>query len=176
KAITQRRRIGHYVAAVRRRVRAAARVFVGIRPVLRPGVEVGLGPAEGEACEFHEGALIIIGALADEVGRQLEAAAVIGLQYAVFGLGPDVERDDRARTRLIVGGIEAVVASGSAGNIGVAGASGVAEVLVVAHPAADLETGIGARDVEEAFAVQAADLHVFDRLGLDRKVGRLRPG
>src|ERR1041384_3885505 len=42
-------------------------------------------------------------------------------------------------------------------------------------PPADLEAGIGARDVEEPFAVETADLHVFDRLGLDGKIGRLCP-
>src|SRR5215470_9638223 len=39
----------------------------------------------------------------------------------------------------------------------------------------DLETDLGARDVVEALAVERADLHVFDRLGLDRKIGSLRP-
>src|SRR5262249_59751779 len=39
----------------------------------------------------------------------------------------------------------------------------------------DLETDIGAGNVEEALAVEGADLHVFDRLGLDRKIGSLRP-
>src|SRR5215510_8456098 len=39
----------------------------------------------------------------------------------------------------------------------------------------DLETDIGAGNVEEALAVEGADLHVFDRLGLDGKIGSLRP-
>jgi hypothetical protein len=38
-----------------------------------------------------------------------------------------------------------------------------------------LDAGVGARDVEETGAVQRADPHIFDRLGLDRKIGRLPP-
>jgi hypothetical protein len=45
---------------------------------------------------------------------------------------------------------------------------------VRAHIAAELDAGVGAGNVEEARAIEGADLHVFDRLGLDRKVGRLR--
>ena len=36
---------------------------------------------------------------------------------------------------------------------------------------ADLDAGIGARDIEEAGAVKRTDPHIFDCLGLDRKVG-----
>src|SRR5262249_40932945 len=50
------------------------------------------------------------------------------------------------------------------------------EVLVETHPAADLEARVGARNVEEAIAIQAADLDVFDRFGLHRKVSRLGAG
>ena len=39
----------------------------------------------------------------------------------------------------------------------------------------DLDAGVGARDVEESGAVKRADPHIFDCLGLDRKVGRLCP-
>src|SRR5262249_7864868 len=39
----------------------------------------------------------------------------------------------------------------------------------------DLETDVSARNVIETLAVQRADLHVFDRLGLDGKIGSLRP-
>src|SRR5262249_4032522 len=41
--------------------------------------------------------------------------------------------------------------------------------------AADLETDVSARDVVEPLTVEGADLHVFDRLGLDGKIGSLRP-
>src|SRR5262245_32949696 len=43
------------------------------------------------------------------------------------------------------------------------------------HIAADLETDVSARNVVEALAVEGADLHVLDRLGLDGKIGSLRP-
>src|SRR6202011_1306741 len=84
--------------------------------------------------------------------------------------------DDRAGPRLIVGGIEAVVTPGTAGNKRIAGAAGVAEVLVPPHPAANLDASMGARDVEEPFAVKSADLHVFDGFGLDGEIGGLRRG
>ena len=140
-----------------------------------PGVEVRLRLAEGEARELHERALVVVGALADSVSRQLEPAAVVGPQRAVFSLGPDVKGDDRAGPRLIVGRVEAVVTAVRSNVVGVAATASVAEVLVVTHPAADLETGIGARDIEEPFAVETADLHVFDRFGLDGKIGCLCP-
>src|SRR5712671_5969217 len=47
--------------------------------------------------------------------------------------------------------------------------------VVGPHVAADLETDVGARNVVEALAVEGADLHVFDRFGLDGKIGSLRP-
>ena len=52
------------------------------------------------------------------------------------------------------------------GTVGAAVEGGVG-----AQIAADLDAGVGARDVEEAGAVKRADPDVFDRLGLDRKVG-----
>src|SRR4029079_7551107 len=42
--------------------------------------------------------------------------------------------------------------------------------------AADLDTSVSARDVEESRAVQATNLHVLDRSGLYGKIGGLRPG
>src|SRR5262249_59074915 len=103
--------------------------------------------------------------------RQLEAGTVVGPQRAVFGLRPSVERHDHARPGAVVVRVEAVVTAAGTREEGIAAASGVAEVLVVTHPTADLEAGIGARNVEEPFAVQTADLHVFDRFGLDGKIG-----
>src|SRR4029079_11529783 len=43
-----------------------------------------------------------------------------------------------------------------------------------ARVAADLDTHVGAGDVIEPDAIQAADLHIFDGLGLDREIGSLR--
>ena len=42
-----------------------------------------------------------------------------------------------------------------------------------AHPPADLDAHIGAKNVVEPRPVEAANLHVLDRLGLDGKIGRL---
>jgi len=44
---------------------------------------------------------------------------------------------------------------------------------VGAQITANLDAGVGARDKEEAGAVERTDPYIFDRLGLDRKVGRL---
>src|SRR5262245_31819451 len=41
--------------------------------------------------------------------------------------------------------------------------------------ATDLQTDVSAGDVVEALAIEGADLHVFDRFGLDGKIGSLRP-
>jgi hypothetical protein len=44
-----------------------------------------------------------------------------------------------------------------------------------AQIAADLDAGIGARDLPESGTIQGADPYVFDRFGLDGKVGCLCP-
>src|SRR5262249_13208646 len=54
--------------------------------------------------------------------------------------------------------------------------AGAVPTVVGLHVAADLETDVGARDVVEALAVERADSHVFDRLGLHRKIGSLGSG
>ncbi|GCC45910.1 hypothetical protein chiPu_0030288, partial [Chiloscyllium punctatum] len=61
-----------------------------------------------------------------------------------------------------------------------AGTRGVAGVIRVrvhddvgAQVAAQLDTGVGARDVIETGTIQGANLHVLDRFGLDGKIGRL---
>src|SRR5439155_17094142 len=40
----------------------------------------------------------------------------------------------------------------------------------------DLQTDVRTRNVIEALAIERADPHVFDRLGLDGKIGSMRPG
>jgi hypothetical protein len=42
---------------------------------------------------------------------------------------------------------------------------------VGAQIAADLDTGVGARDKEEARAIERANAHILDRLCLDRQIG-----
>src|SRR5262249_57239012 len=41
--------------------------------------------------------------------------------------------------------------------------------------ATDLKADVSTRNVVETLTVQGADLHVLDRLGLDGKIGSLRP-
>ena len=174
-AVAERRRVRHQVATARRRVGAGAGERVGVRPGLRPGVEVRLRLAEGEARELDERALHIEPAGRLLVGGEVEPAAVVGPQRAVLSLGPNVERNDRAGACPVVVRVEAVVTAGATRDERRAAPARVAEILIVTNPAADLDAGIGARNVEEPFAVQTADLHVFDRFGLDGKIGCLRP-
>src|SRR5205814_3190210 len=50
-----------------------------------------------------------------------------------------------------------------------------AVVIVGLGRGADAHAGLGARNVVEPITIERADLHVFDRLGLDGKIGGLRP-
>jgi hypothetical protein len=43
-----------------------------------------------------------------------------------------------------------------------------------AQRAAELDAGVGARDIEEARGVKRSNPDVFHGLGLDRKVGRVK--
>src|SRR5205814_9052838 len=60
---------------------------------------------------------------------------------------------------------------------GIGGGARARHVPPVIGPdiAAELDTGVAARDVVEPLAIECADLHVFDRLGLDGKIGSLCP-
>jgi hypothetical protein len=53
--------------------------------------------------------------------------------------------------------------------------AGVVPAIVGLNVAADLETDLSSGDVIEALAVERAYLHIFDRLGFDRKIRSLRP-
>src|SRR5206468_12205436 len=54
-------------------------------------------------------------------------------------------------------------------------AAGDVPAVVGLDIAADLQTDVSTRNVVETLAVKRADLHVLDRLGLDGKIGSLRP-
>src|SRR3989442_6430419 len=54
-------------------------------------------------------------------------------------------------------------------------ATGGVQAEVGGSKTADLETDVRTRNVVEALAVEGTDLHVFDRFGLDGKIGSLRP-
>src|SRR4051794_24775652 len=71
------------------------------------------------------------------------------------------------------GAVERSIGAGKDRLIGAA-ALAIPEV-VGSDIAADADTSVGARDVVESVTIETADLHVLDRLGLDGKIGCLRP-
>jgi len=104
---------------------------------------------------------------------ELEVTLAEGADHAVFGRGTGIDRQRHTRT-----GEEVIVIAVPLAEIAVPCRGAVRAAVerdVRAQIAADLDAGVGARDVEEAGAVERADPHIFDRLGLDRKVGRLCP-
>src|SRR5262249_4014967 len=97
-------------------------------------------------------------------------------QRAVGGLRAGIDLDIRAHPGVPLGR-GAVVRSVSASKDRLVGAAALAVPEVVGSDiAADADTSIGARDIIEPVTVQAADLHVFDRFGLNWKISGLRPG
>jgi len=96
----------------------------------------------------------------------------VGTESAVFGLRTGVSRDVATVTG-------AIVARRAIGFVtdqrAVRHVAGVVITVLHADPAADLDAGIGARDVIEPRTIQTTNLHVLDRLGLDGKIGSLRP-
>jgi hypothetical protein len=102
---------------------------------------------------------------------ELEAALAEGADHAVFGFGAGVDGQRHTRT-----GNETVAKAVLLTGIAVPvrhAVDATVEGSVHAQITADLDAGVGARDEEEAFAVERADPYIFDRLGFDRKVGRL---
>ena len=111
----------------------------------------------------------IDGAAAEVV--ELEVALTEGADHAVFGGGTGIDRQ-----RHTGAGDEIVAKAVLLAEIAVPCRLAVGAAVegdVGAQIAAELDAGVGARDVEEAGAVKRADPHILDRLGLDRKVGRL---
>ena len=130
-----------------------------------------LGVAEREARPLDEGA--------GRVDRDRALVLVVdvhrhvGAQRAIGGLRAAVEVEVRAMPRR-VRAHRAILRARSTRVVRRARAGDVPAV-VGSDIAADLEADVAARDVVEALAVEGADLHVFDRLGLDGKIGCLRP-
>ena len=138
-------------------------------------VEERLRTAEREARPLDEGAVRA------EVVRCRNVAAVFVFRHAerdiaahrtVFGLVAGVGRDVAASTEVAVIGqtVVDVVVRPTPGEVAV-----LAIAVFGADPAADLDAHVGAGDVIEPHTVQAANLHVLDRFGLDGKIGCLRP-
>ncbi len=158
------------------------------------GVAVGRGGlAEGEAGEldediFHrdiafarlvqERRLGACGWRSGKVGRidggaalraELHVGLTEGADNAIFGGGAGIDRQCDARARRKVVAIAIVlpdVARPCRLSVNAAIEGGVDTQIT-----AKLDAGIGARDIEEASAVKRADPDVFDRLGLDGKIG-----
>jgi len=70
--------------------------------------------------------------------------------------------------------VDAVVTASGALVVFNRGVAGL-ETVFGADPSADLDAGIGSGNVEEPGAVDATNLHVFDRFGLNGKIGSLCP-
>src|SRR5947208_8648716 len=97
----------------------------------------------------------------------------IGAQRAIGGLRPAVEVEVRTvpgRIRVHCTILRAVTATIMRG-------ASAPDVPAVVSPdvAANFEADVTAWNVVEPCAVEGTDLHVFDRFGLDGKIGSLRP-
>ena len=105
------------------------------------------------------------------LGRELEVGLHEGPDSAVFGGGTGIHRQRQTGTGGVVIRVPVVLAEVAApGRLAV---NAAVEGSVDAQIAAELDAGIGARNVEEAGAVQRADPYILDRLGLDGKVSGL---
>ena len=100
----------------------------------------------------------------------------VSADRAVVGLGTEVHRQvDTSSEAVLVLVCPCLTGRGcpsSSVHI-IVGNRAIAVAVIGPYVAADLEACVGARDVEEACSVEVADFHVFDRLGLDRKISRL---
>ena len=146
-------------------------------------VEVRHGVTNGEAGELDEGAeeagltrrgCVVGGRTVGLLGNDGRVSA----DHAVVRLGAPVGRqiDTRAeRVKILPGTCTVGIAAGVAVCGRVAGGrTELAVAMVRTEIHANLEAGVGARDIKESRAIQAANLHVFDRLGLYGKVSGLR--
>src|SRR5262249_62408903 len=127
-----------------------------------PG-ELNEGPVRAEARTRGRGVVV--------VHADLQVAA----QGPVLLLLPAVEPSIGAGPQQEVVAVEPVLLAGDAGKRPVCAARPVVIEIFTTNISADLEADIGARNVVEAVAVKAADLHVVHRRCLDRQLGALRP-
>src|SRR5205085_2751640 len=158
------------------------------------GLDEGVVHAERTA---RDAAVIRVRKAADERACSVESSSRAGVDGRARGVaGADVTTRGPREGRIEVGADHAVLGRGARIDVEVfTGTSGVvvAQLVVTAsrgasgrvvhavgaergfnaQVAAQLDTGVSARDVVEPGAVQGADLHVFDRFGLDGKVGSL---
>ena len=173
-AVAQLPRIGDLVGAV------GAGVALVLRLVQRAHAGIAEAafvvgerhrPAEGEAAPLDE--------RTGDVGRLRTVLVlhVVGLerpQRAVGGLRPGVDREAATMPGRVVVDRAVLRTAGT----GIVRRTGAGDVVAVVGPdiAREPDTGVGTGDVVEPVSIERADLHVLDRLGLDGKIGGLRPG
>ena len=173
-AVAQLPRIGDLVGAV------GAGVALVLRLVQRAHAGIAEAafvvgerhrPAEGEAAPLDE--------RTGDVGRlgRVLVLHVVGLerpQRAVGSLRPGVDREAATMPGRVV--VDRAVPR--AGGTRILRRTGTGDVVAVVGPdiAREPDTGVGTGDVVEPVSIERADLHVLDRLGLDGKIGGLRPG
>jgi len=114
----------------------------------------------------------IIGRAAQRI--ELEVGLTESADHAVFGGGTRIDGQRHTRTGGQVVAIAVALAGIAVPSRLVLHASAV-ERGVDAQITAELDAGVGARDVEESRTIQRADPHVFDRFGLYGKISRLCP-
>ncbi len=178
-AVAELRGVGRHgltsVAGVGRRVDHAPEVR---QSRCRVEIVERLRDAEGEAGQLDEGA---VRTPANTCGfavasRTLRAATDgdVAAQGAELGLRAGISRDVTARLPrpAVVArpGVDVGRPEVTVGQVAVR-----VDTQVLTDPTADLEAGIGARDVIEPRTIQTANLHVLDRFGLNGKIGCLRP-
>ena len=137
-------------------------------------VEERLRAAERETRPLDEGAVrteCVRGVTSPPVVARAQTDRDVAAHRAVFGLVAGIGRDVTADAEVVVVGVAVV-------DVAVLHSQANCRSrpkLLGADPAADLDAHIGAGDVIEPHTVQAANLHVLDRLGLNGKIGCLRP-
>src|SRR5262249_2111669 len=137
-------------------------------------VEERLRGADREPGELDEGPVRVEARARDRGAIVVHAELQVAAQSPVLGLLPAVEPRIGAGPQQEVVPVEPVLLAGDAGKRPVRAARTIVIKIFTTNISADLEADIGARDVVEAVAVKAADLHVWHRRCLDRQVGGLR--
>ena len=173
-AVAERRRVGGEQRGGGNRRRHTTRVKATVAERTAEEVEVGLRLAEGESRELDESAFGVDLALRGFASRRLETSAAVGTERSVLRLGAHVDRRYPASPYVVLVRVDAVVTAASALIVLDRRAASLESVLG-ADPSANLDAGIGSGNVEEPGAVHATDLHVFDRFGLNGKIGSMRP-
>src|SRR6516225_10415398 len=136
-------------------------------------VEERLRRADREPGELDERAVGVEARARSQRGVVVHTELQVAAQGPVLGLLPAVEPRIGAGPHQEVGTVDPVLVAGAGASATglewpVRAACTVVIEIFTTNISADLEADIGARDVVEAVAVKAADLHVLHRRCLDR--------